>query len=87
MKKTNALKLRQELGVLLADLQRGGEPVLIERRSKPAAVLISIEDYQKRFVDREADTKRQEIVDRIKNTRIKLPKGVTTLSLLEEGRR
>jgi prevent-host-death family protein len=59
MKTVNALKLRQQLGSVLKELQASGRPVLIERNSRPAAVLISLEDYQKRFVDREADDKRR----------------------------
>ena len=55
MKKTNALKLRQSLGMILKDLQKTGQPLLVEKDRKPAAVLITVEDYFKRFVDREAD--------------------------------
>jgi PHD/YefM family antitoxin component YafN of YafNO toxin-antitoxin module len=59
---------------------------MIERNSKPAAVLISLEDFQKRFVDREADEKRKEMVETLLRTRLKLPAGKTTLDLILEGR-
>jgi prevent-host-death family protein len=42
MKKTNALSMRQSLGKILRDLRKNGEPVLVEQRAQPAAVLISI---------------------------------------------
>jgi prevent-host-death family protein len=66
MEKVNALSLRQSLGKVLRQLQKGGQPVLVEKDRKPAAVLISLADYQKRFVDRIADEQRLEIVRRIK---------------------
>jgi len=86
MKTVNALKLRQQLGSVLRALQESGRPILIERNSKPAAVMISLEDYQKRFVDRQADEKRKEMVEAILKTRLRLPAGKSTLDLLREGR-
>jgi prevent-host-death family protein len=86
MKTVNALKLRQQLGSVLRSLQESGQPVLIERNSKPAAVLISLDDYQKRFVDREADEKRKQMVETLLRTRLRLPAGKSTLDLLYEGR-
>jgi len=86
MKSVNALKLRQQLGSIIRSLQETGKPVLIERNSKPAAVLISLEDYQKRFVDREADEKRKEMVAVLLRTRLRLPVGKTSLDLVREGR-
>ena len=86
MKSVNALKLRQQLGSIIRSLQETGKPVLIERNSKPAAVLISLEDYQKRFVDREADEKRKEMVAVLLRTRLRLPAGKTSLDLVHEGR-
>jgi len=87
MKSVNALKLRQQLGSVLRALEASGQPILIERNSKPAAVLISLEDYQMRFVDREADLKRKEMVETILRTRLKLPAGKSVLDLVAEGRR
>jgi prevent-host-death family protein len=86
MKTVNALKLRQKLGAVLRSLETSGQPILIERNSKPAAVLISIDDYQKRFVDREADQKRKELVEIILKTRLRVPAGRSTLDLVHEGR-
>ena len=81
MKKTNALKLRQSLGMILKDLQKTGQPLLVEKDRKPAAVLITVEDYFKRFVDREADEQRKELVSRIAKTKLKLPKNKTSLEI------
>ena len=87
MKKTNALKLRQSLGKILKDLAKDGEPILVEKDRKPAAVLIAIEDFQRRFADKEADALREEVVARLSSYKIRLPKGKSSLQLLHEGRR
>ena len=67
MKRINALQLRQSLGKVIDLLQKTGEPILLERGRKQAAVLITLEDYQTRFVEKDADQKRrkiqQEIID------------------------
>lgn len=87
MKTTNALKLRQSLGKILKELARDGRPIIVEKDRKPAAVLIAIEDFQRRFADREADALRDEIVERIKKYKLRLPKGKTSLAMLQEGRK
>lgn len=86
MEKVNALQLRQSLGSVLRRLQESGGPILLEKDRKPAAVLISIEEFRKRFVDKEADRLRKEVVDRIKGAGLRTPKGVSTLDLLRELR-
>ena len=86
MKTTNALKMRQNLGRVLKILAASGSPILVEQNRKPVAVLISIEDYQKRFVDVEADLQREEIIKKIKAAQIQLPKNKTTLDLIREIR-
>lgn len=88
MIKTNALQLRQSLGAVLKKLQSSKQPILVERNSKPAAVLITIEDYQKRFVDREADEKRRQLVHRIRQLRTNLPKDIKdSIDLIRESRK
>ena len=86
MKRTSSLKLRQSLGKILKDLNRDGEPILVEKDRKPAAVLISLEDYQKRFADKDADAARSEIIALITGARLKLPKGKSSLDLIRAGR-
>ena len=86
MNSVNALTLRQSLGRVLRQLERGGAPILVQRGRQPAAVLISLRDYQERFVDREADARRQSIVAELKATRFRGPAGGTTLDLLRDLR-
>ena len=87
MKSVNALKLRQSLGAVLRQLEKGGAPILVERNAKPVGVLISISEYQKRFVDKEADDKRKQIVERILQAQLSLPKGEDSLDLIKAARR
>lgn len=86
MKAVNALELRQSLGRVLRQLERGGMPILVQRGRQPAAVLISLRDYQERFADRDADQRRHEIVARIKATTFASPKGRTTLDMIRNLR-
>ncbi len=65
MKKVNALAMRQSLGKVLRDLERTGEPILVEKGRRPAAVLITLRDYNERFVDRAAAEERRRVVTEI----------------------
>ena len=86
MKKANALQLRQNMGRIVKELLKTGEPILIEKARTPVAVLITLEDYQKRFVDREADSKRKEVVEKIRSAAIKVPSGKKSIDLIRELR-
>ena len=78
--------MRQNLGAILKKLASNGRPILVEKSRKPVAALISLEDYQKRFVDYEADLQREEIVRKITQAKLKAPKGKTTSDLIRELR-
>ncbi len=82
----NAGELRQSLGKVLGRLERGGEPVLVCRRRTPAAVLVSLEDYCERFLDRVADDRRREVVARLKQLEFQSPAVRTTLDALRDLR-
>ncbi len=86
MIKTNALALRQNLGSVIDQLQKNGEPILVEKGRQPVAVLISLEDYKKRFVDVIADIERRELVNRIRAANIKLPAKKSSLEIVREIR-
>lgn len=62
MQKLNALQLRQSLGKAIETLHRTGEPILLEKGRKPVAVLISIQDFQERFVEVAAAEARDRIL-------------------------
>lgn len=62
MKRINALELRQSLGKVVAALQRTGEPILVEKGRKPVAVLISLRDFEERFVEKAASEARDHVI-------------------------
>lgn len=66
MRKVNALKVRQSLGRVLRDLDRTGEPILVEKDRQPRAVLISLRDFGERFVDRTVEEDRRRVIERIR---------------------
>lgn len=66
MQKVNALELRQSLSKIVSRLQKTGEPILLEKGRKPAAVLISLEDFKTRFVEKDADQARRKVEARIR---------------------
>lgn len=82
----NALSLRQSLGRVLRQLAKGGAPIIVEQRGKPAAALIRLDDYQKRFVDISADEQRRAVVQRIRELKFEVPRGTTRLDLLRDTR-
>ena len=86
MKKISSLTLRQSFTKVLATLQKTGEPILIEKSRKPAAVLISLEDFQRRFVDRDADDRRRQLIEKIKSTAMQSHDRRPSEELLEELR-
>jgi len=65
MKEVNALKLRNNLGEILEQLTKTGEPVLISKGKKAKAVLITVEQFEKRFLDYQAEEKKKELLDTI----------------------
>lgn len=82
MQKANALQLRQNMGQIVKRLIDTGEPILLEKDRKPVGVIISLDDYKKRFVDIDADILRREMIEEIKNAKLKLPKNISSLELL-----
>lgn len=65
MEKVNALELRQSLGKVVERLERTGEPILLEKGRRPVAVLISIRDFQERFVEKAAAAARDQVLEGI----------------------
>jgi prevent-host-death family protein len=87
MKRTNALQMRRNLGLVLRQLDRDGKPVLVERNREPAAVLISIKDFRERFVDVVAAEERRRLVDEIRATRSRTRRArKPTVAMLRELR-
>lgn len=86
MKTVSAREFRQSLGKVLDHLEHDGGPIVVCRRRTPAAALVSLKDYRERFVDREADERRREIVMRLKKLQFQPPATGTTLDILGDLR-
>lgn len=52
MKRVNALKVRRAFGAILDQLERSGEPILVEKGREPRAVLVPLRLFRERFIDK-----------------------------------
>ncbi len=82
MRTVNALEIRNHLGALLDDLERTGEPVIVSKGRRPRAVLISVEDFQTRFVDRQTEERRKALLERVLAARVERTGNADSLSVL-----
>jgi len=69
MEEVTALDLRTKFGAILDLLEEKGEPILIKKRHKLRAVLVTPEQFERRFVDWQAEEKRKELLSSIKKLR------------------
>ncbi len=79
MKIINALSLRNNLGKVLQDLEETKEPVLVSKGRKIRAALVGIEDFQKRFVDKQAEEEKAGWLKRLQD--LSAPRVGDTTSL------
>ena len=86
MKKINALQLRQSMAKIIESVEKSGEPILLERGRKPAAVIISIQDFKSRFADKDAEAARIETVNRIKGMELESVRKESAEVLVREIR-
>jgi prevent-host-death family protein len=86
MRSVNALLVRNRLGEVLDELARTGEPVIVTKGRTPRAVLITMEDYRRRFVDQQTEERRRELIERVRSVRAPRVGAVDSLALLRELR-
>ena len=67
MKTVNALKIRNNLGEVLDTLTKTGEPVLVSKGRQIKAVLITPEQFQKRFLDYQAEEQKRQLLGTIES--------------------
>ena len=67
MKTVNALTRRNNLGSVLDTLEKTKEPILISKGRIIRAVLITPDDFRRRFVDRQAEEEKQRLLGKIKS--------------------
>jgi PHD/YefM family antitoxin component YafN of YafNO toxin-antitoxin module len=86
MKTVNALKIRNNLGEVLDLLTKTGEPVLVSKGRKIRAVLITPEQFQKRFLDWQAEEEKKRLLSTIEKLRADSLESKSSLAVLRELR-
>jgi PHD/YefM family antitoxin component YafN of YafNO toxin-antitoxin module len=86
MRQINALKIRNHLGEVLDLLRTEGEPILISKGRKIAAVLITPEQYQRRFLDHQTEEQKRRMLEKVLEMRANRIGGRDSVSILRELR-
>ncbi|MCK5736648.1 MAG: type II toxin-antitoxin system Phd/YefM family antitoxin [Spirochaetaceae bacterium] len=69
MTTVNALKIRNQFGEVLKILEETGEPVLVSKGRELRAVLISVEDFKIRFLDKQVEEEANRVFQEILSDR------------------
>lgn len=86
MKTVNALKIRNHLGEVLEELNKTGKPILVSKGRKIRAVLITPEQFQRRFLDYQAEDKKKRLLETIKGLKAKSRGTKDSVEVLRELR-
>jgi len=86
MEKVNALKLRNNLGEILDRLNASGEPILVSKGRKIRAVLVTPEDFEKRFLDVKAREEKERLLQQFKALRKRKKEPASSLEVLRKLR-
>jgi PHD/YefM family antitoxin component YafN of YafNO toxin-antitoxin module len=86
MKTVNALKIRNHLGEVLTELNKTGKPILVSKGRKIQAVLITPEQFKKRFLDYQAEEEKKRVLDTIKGSKAKRRGAKDSVEVLRELR-
>ncbi len=65
MRIVNALKIRNNLGEVLDLLTETGEPIMVSKGRQIKAVLITPEQFKKRFLDYQAEERKRDLLKSI----------------------
>lgn len=86
MKTVNALKIRNHLGEVLDELNEKGKPILVSRGRKVQAVLITPEQFKRRFIDYQAEEEKNRLLELIKKSKAKRKGSKDSIEVLRELR-
>ena len=86
MEEVNALTLRNKLGEILDRLEKKEEPILISKGRKIRAVLVTPEQFERRFLDWQAEDKKEKLLANILRLRKKRKGAETSLAVLRNLR-
>ena len=86
MKTVNALKIRNHLGEVLEELHKTGKPILVSKGRKIQAVLITPEQFQRRFLDYQAEENKKKLIEDIRSMKAKSKGNKNSLDVLRKLR-
>lgn len=86
MEEVNALKVRNNLGEILDRLNDKKEPILISKGRKIRAVLVTPEQFKKRFLDWQAEDEKKRFLDGINNLKKKKKGELSSMTTLRRLR-
>jgi prevent-host-death family protein len=86
MEHINALKIRNNLGEVLERLNDTKEPIFITKGRKVRAVLVTPEQFEKRFLDWKVEEKKKQLFESIKGLRRNRKEAKSSLEILRDLR-
>jgi antitoxin (DNA-binding transcriptional repressor) of toxin-antitoxin stability system len=86
MEQVNALKLRNHLGEILDRLRDKGEPILISKGRKIRAVLVTPEQFEKRFLDWQAEEQQKRFLKNVAQLKKRSKSRLDSLTVLRQLR-
>jgi len=86
MKEVNALKIRNKLGEILDQLSATGEPILVTRGRKLCAVLVTPQDFEKRFLDYKVKEDKKRLLHQMHALRKKKKESTDSMEILRQMR-
>ncbi len=86
MEHINALKIRNNLGEVLERLNDTKEPIFITKGRKVRAVLVTPEQFEKRFLDWKVEEEKKQLFESIKGLRRNRKEAKSSLEILRNLR-
>jgi prevent-host-death family protein len=86
MEEVNALKLRNNLGEILDRLRDKGEPILVSKSRKIRAVLVTPEQFERRFLDWQAAEQQKRFQKNVALLKKKTKSRLNSLTVLRQLR-
>jgi PHD/YefM family antitoxin component YafN of YafNO toxin-antitoxin module len=86
MEEVNALKIRNNLGEILDRLNDKGEPIYVSKGRKIRAVLVTPEQFERRFLDWQAKEEKRLFLEAVRGLRKRKKENLSSLSILRQLR-
>ena len=78
--------MRNNLGRILDEMDSAGEPIVINKGRTARAVLISLADFERRFVEYQAQERRRELLAKARSMRTAADPAVDAVAVLRRLR-